>query len=171
MIWTLRYMLGYTVRNPCRVLVTYHNHCSKVHGPGPKNGYSIKSLSNQGWAAKAPLGLAHFESELLYGKKEQTWLNWLTWYSWPLELSFHFPCLNKQFFIICLINTVTQLYVARVNSLFLSGSICMSPCWHCKTSNSVATRKSLGKLSEASRLTATWHNSILVPQQTQLRVQ
>ncbi|XP_067950640.1 uncharacterized protein [Watersipora subatra] len=49
MIYTMKNHFGFKVSNPCRVLKTYHHHCSAVHGPPPGSNYTIYSL---GWKAK-----------------------------------------------------------------------------------------------------------------------
>ncbi|XP_067936555.1 uncharacterized protein [Watersipora subatra] len=45
LIYTMRYLLGFNVTNPCKSVYTYHHHCSKVHG-GRENTYTIYNL---GW--------------------------------------------------------------------------------------------------------------------------
>ncbi|XP_067951018.1 uncharacterized protein [Watersipora subatra] len=49
MIFTMRKYFGFKVKNPCRVLKTYHHHCSVVHGPPPGSNYTIYNL---GWKPK-----------------------------------------------------------------------------------------------------------------------
>ena len=45
LIYTMRYLFGFNVTNPCKSVYTYHHHCSKVHG-GWEDTYSIYKL---GW--------------------------------------------------------------------------------------------------------------------------
>jgi len=74
MHWTFKFALNYTIRNPCKILVTHHNHCSKVHGPSleqvKKNKYSIYYLPNKGWTRDKVLdSYSPFEEFLAYGKE------------------------------------------------------------------------------------------------------
>jgi len=71
MIYTFKFDLHFTVRNPCLVLTTYHKHCSGVHGPVKKNidkhEYSIYYL-DKGWTKdKVLLSSTSFEKQLDYG--------------------------------------------------------------------------------------------------------
>ncbi|KAF6034764.1 hypothetical protein EB796_006937 [Bugula neritina] len=77
MHWTFKNVLNFTVRNPCRVLVTHHNHCSKVHGPSlekvDEHKYSIYYLPNKGWTQKKVLqSYTPFENSLAYRKRKKS---------------------------------------------------------------------------------------------------
>jgi len=71
MIWTFKFLLKFTVRNPAKVLATYHNHCSKVHGPSKEgideHKYSILYLPNANWTKQDVLdSKIAFEDKLSY---------------------------------------------------------------------------------------------------------
>jgi len=72
MLWTFRNVLKFTVRNPCRVLLTYHYHCSKVHGPAEStsNEYSIVKIPTMNWVWRNVLdSFTPIESNLSYREK------------------------------------------------------------------------------------------------------
>ncbi|KAF6034761.1 hypothetical protein EB796_006934 [Bugula neritina] len=71
MIWTFKYTLKWTVRNPCKVLSTYHKHCSRVHGPSlkdiGKSKYSILYLPGKNWTkTHFRQSIVRYENKLAY---------------------------------------------------------------------------------------------------------